>query len=258
MNLLETARLVPITPKLGTFSIAIRSFGKKHAPTPRDRWYFPGKHDPKKIAKTLRSVESQLIEPEQEPYGMYRGRDIIYHRLKKSEPSRQRRKQVNRRVAMKQLVTLIYVRHALRHGARKLKEFDPLAMGKTFLGNTNVNISYNCARLILLELWRYGRSAYLTYFQGKHEKYLKRKKQLQENTLSKRQKQKCMIQEMEEARREAERVQMEKDLETAKVESELSQRYKAKNIIKEATSRMKWLDIIVQNEKLVIKQEQNG
>jgi hypothetical protein len=254
MNLLETARLVPITPKFGTFNLAIRTFGKKHAPTFRDRWYFPGKHDPKQIAKTLRSVETQLIEPEQEPYGMYRGRDIIYHRLKKSATNRLKRKQVNRRVAMKQLVTLIYVRHALRHGARKLKEFDPLAMGKTFLGNTNVNIPYNCARLILLELWRYGRSAYLTYFQGKHEKYLRRQKRLQENTTANKQKRKRVLRELEMARQEAERIQLEKDMEAAQVETELSRMYNSKNILKEATNRMKWLDDIVQNEMPGIQQ----
>jgi hypothetical protein len=56
------------------------------------------------------------------------------------------------------------------------------------------------------------------------------------------------------ARQEAERIQLEKDMEAAQVETELSRMYNSKNILKEATNRMKWLDNIVQNEMPGIQQ----
>lgn len=124
-------------------------------------------------------VESRLEEAEQQKYGKRRGEEQIRKIMKEERPKNRR---INRQMILQELRSLLYSRHALQHGAMRLKDMTKgNQIGKSFLGeDTKVNISLEQARLILFELFRYGKSSRLESLKKKHEKRQKQKRITQE------------------------------------------------------------------------------
>jgi hypothetical protein len=142
------------------------------------------KYDPREIAELLEFVEERLDLADSEKFGdKARGRRPIHRLLRREAPSNVKRGNVNLKAATVELNTLLYTRHALRHGAKAIKELrNPKLMAQSFLGtDTNQKIDLRQGRTIILELWRHNRSPLLESFQKKHEAYIKRKKEVQRN-----------------------------------------------------------------------------
>lgn len=98
------------------------------------KWW-ANKYEPKEIAEMLEFVEGRLAEADKERYGpKYRGRTAVLVQLKREAPSNVKKKNVNLRAAYTELNTLIYTRHALRHGLKSIREFKPDEMAKSLLG----------------------------------------------------------------------------------------------------------------------------
>jgi hypothetical protein len=98
------------------------------------KWW-ANKYEPKEIAEMLEFVEGRLVEADKERYGpKYRGRTAVLAQLKREAPSNVKRKHVNLRTAYTELNTLIYTRHALRHGFKSIREFKPDELAKSLLG----------------------------------------------------------------------------------------------------------------------------
>lgn len=142
------------------------------------------KYDPREIAELLEFVEERLDLADREKFGYKaRGRRPIHSLLRREAPSNVKRGNVNLKAATVELNTLLYTRHALKHGAKAIKELrNPKLMAQSFLGSdTNQKIDLRQGRTIILELWRHNRSPLLESFQKKHDAYIKRKKEVQRN-----------------------------------------------------------------------------
>jgi hypothetical protein len=153
-----------------TANVSKRYFGKKN---PADETKTPIRFnrvfDPDFIQSSLNKVNDRLREAEKEKFGIYRGRDYMSTLLREEAPSKRKRARISSQVAMAKLATIVFERFALQQGQVKLKEVRPSAIAEAFFGpGTRVVITYQYARLILLELWRYGRSSLLEGFRKKH------------------------------------------------------------------------------------------
>lgn len=99
-----------------------------------------------------------------EPYGKYRGRDIMVKRL---QANKKRKKQhFNTHVAMARVDTLLYLRHALHCGYKRLKDVPHREMAESLLGaGTKIRFASDAqVRVILKERYRYGESPLLQTF----------------------------------------------------------------------------------------------
>lgn len=71
------------------------------------------------------------------------------------------------------LNSLLYDRHALRHGAIEIEEMSGVDLAKSLLGNNiaeGAEISLDEAKLIIRELWRYNESPWLEELKVKYKK----------------------------------------------------------------------------------------
>jgi hypothetical protein len=128
------------------------------------RW---DKHPRYEIAQALELIDEEIAELEKEPLGRNRGRKTIHRRLraKYSEIARERNQRMEKIkpwIVDKGVQRLVNTRWALWHGAYKLRELAPKQLAMSFLGeDTTHRISRKLARIILKELWRYGKSIHL-------------------------------------------------------------------------------------------------
>jgi len=166
--------------------------------------FFLNKYDPKELHRLLAEVEDRLAGPDKEPYGHpNRGRDTLRLIIRDEAPSvsvRGKKHKMNMKVANVQLKTLIYTRHALRHGAKAIAEFNRQTLTKSFLGEDyGRKIPMREARLILTELWRYGRSGRFESIQKENAEYLKKKRLLEEKKEAGAEKRERQLQQFREA-----------------------------------------------------------
>lgn len=155
-----------------------RFFGKKNeGDQTRIPILFNRKFDPEEIRRKLEEVNERLLEPEKEMYGKYRGRHSMMKRLRDEAPSKRKRGRIDTQVIMAHIATLVFQRFALQLGQMRLKEVKPNVTGQVFFGpETKQIIMYKQARIILLELWRYGESSLLESYRVKHEAHMARKR----------------------------------------------------------------------------------
>lgn len=153
-------------------TVTSRSFAKRS--TPGDWKKQPAFIDPKSlkaedIKEKLTWVENRLKEAELQKHSKKRGEEQIRKLLREETPKNRR---INRNMIVVELRTLLHLRHALRHGAMRLKDLvKGNALGKSFLGeDTKINVSPDQAKQILFETFRYGNSGILESFQKKHKK----------------------------------------------------------------------------------------
>jgi hypothetical protein len=173
-----------------TPNVSRRLFGKKG---PNDEKKTPVRFtrvfDPDLIQKRMDRINDRLREAEMERYGMYRGRAHIMKLLREEAPSKRKRGLINSQVAMAKLATLLFEKFALQQGQQRLKEVKPRATAEAFFGpETKENIPYTHARLILLELWRYGRSNLLEGIRKKHLAEMARSRENSERAKANKQK----------------------------------------------------------------------
>jgi hypothetical protein len=144
-----------------------------------------GKYDPKFLAELLKENEAILAECNKEPYGTNtRGRDTML-RIMNDAAKRLGKKKTKRRQAAQEVSRLIFQSHALRNGAMKLKELNKRDFTRTFLGYDYVKeIPFRHGQIILLELFRHGRSDRLDHYQKLQAEYLERKRKNFEKKIS--------------------------------------------------------------------------
>jgi hypothetical protein len=141
--------------------------------------------DRRKLHERLLAVESILKEDPEHKIGKRTGVQQMQQTLRAEAPSNIRRRRINNRVASAKLYSLVYERHALRNGYWTLKSMNSKALTKSFLNTESARVSIGTreAKLILKELYRYGKSPCLTQFQTQHEEYLRRRRENEENRL---------------------------------------------------------------------------
>ena len=135
-------------------------------------------HDPEAVQEKLKWVDGRLQEVELDGYGKRRGIEPMLKLLRAEASSQRQRAKINTSVAQMELKRLIYLRHALRQGAIRFKELDTKTIAKSFLGeDTKQNIAQPDARIILVELWRLGKSQLLdNKYKTKHLKQQENKR----------------------------------------------------------------------------------
>lgn len=143
--------------------------------------------DRRKLHERLLAVESILQEDPEHKIGKRTGVQQMQQRLRAEAPSNNRRRRINNRVATASLYSLVYERHALRHGYWTLKSMKKKALTQSFLNTDSAKVSIGIreAKVILKELYRYGKSPCLTRFQTLHEENLRRRRENEENRLRK-------------------------------------------------------------------------
>ena len=161
------------------------------------------KYEPDEIRRLLAEVDELLAEPDKEPYGhKNRGRETFRLRMKEEAPVsiRGKKHKINLNVANAKLKTLIYQRHALQHGAKALTEFNRQTLTKSFLGEGyGRRIPIKEARYILTELWRYGKSSRLEFYQKETDEYKERQRQIEERKVERQKKKDLELQKLREA-----------------------------------------------------------
>lgn len=138
-----------------------------------------GKYDDQEIEDLLRFNEARLAECDKEPYGIkFRGRMTMYRMMRHAVRGlRGLKKYPNRRSARREISRLLFQRHALRNGAMKLSELNNQAYSRSFLGYNYVKqIPFREGQLIILEMWRYGKSERLEHYQRLQAEFLKRRR----------------------------------------------------------------------------------
>jgi len=129
----------------------------------------PAEQQEERYRALLEEVEARLEEAAKGRYGRYRGREKIRAMLRAEAPSGVKRSNVNLHTAQTELSSLIYQRHALKHGYFRISEMTKKELAISFLGPDAENIQMETfqARIILKEQWRWGHSALLEDFRKK-------------------------------------------------------------------------------------------
>jgi len=99
-----------------------RSFGSEH--------FNLNKYDEKEIRELSEEIDKRLKEAEKEDYCKRRGLQAMKVLLKAEKKVLKQRAVVYTMTAQAELNRCIYTRHALRHGAKKLKELKPKQLAK--------------------------------------------------------------------------------------------------------------------------------
>jgi len=125
----------------------------------------------------LQQVEARLEEASRQRVGSKRrGTEPMRRLLRAEAPSGVKRSNVNLRTARTELFSLVYQRHALRHGGFRLTDLTKQQLAVSFLGEEACNMELTAyeARIILKQQWRMGRSPLLEDYQKKLKTYLDR------------------------------------------------------------------------------------
>lgn len=135
----------------------------------------------------LDEVEARLDEAAKDPYGPNRGHRRIRALMRAEATSGVKRRRVTLDTAETELNSLIYQRHALRHGYFRITEMNKKELAQSLLDSEdaaavgNIEIQVYQARIILKELWRYGRSPLLEDFRKKVQERLDGEQRMRAN-----------------------------------------------------------------------------
>lgn len=139
-----------------------------------ERYYLKNKHGedrykPEEIQELLDDVTERLAKCEVEYYKKGRGRHTMQAVLRAEAPSNNKRRRINLKVAWVEIRSCVYRRHALQHGGKILKDFNQRHLLQTFLGKDAPKLEFRLeeAKLILMELWNYGKSQRLVHLRDK-------------------------------------------------------------------------------------------
>jgi hypothetical protein len=174
----------------------IRSVSQLHANTFQlaQKRFFGYPHNtrrytPEQLAEYSARVEEWLQEAEAEPYGKHRGKQPILRRMREKAAARAakipgflvRVRKIRAEEAEIKLEQLVCRRYALKFGVKYLREMRPKTLAKSLLGDhTQQLIRPDDAKIILMELWRYGSSQMLNMYlkENQHERKRERRKRL--------------------------------------------------------------------------------
>lgn len=147
------------------------------------------RYTPEQLAKCSARVEEWLQEAEAEPYGKHRGKQPILRRLRGKSAARAakipgflvRVPKIRAEKARFKLEQLVCMRYALKFGVKYLREMRPRTLARSLLGeHTQQIIRHDDAKIMLMEIWRYGSSHMLNMYlkENQHERKRERRKRI--------------------------------------------------------------------------------